>query len=110
MKKVLRIIGIMLALVVAVLLIGAGTIHYGGIPAYEVNAPDLKVEPDSALIAEGKRLSAMVCSNCHMGPEGKMEGKYMADLPAEFGKSWSANITHHPDSRLAGSYSSAPIS
>lgn len=102
MKKLLKIVGIILGIIVVIILIGAATIHFGGIPSYEVHAPELKVEADSAMIAEGKRLSAMLCSNCHMGPNGKLEGKFMADLPAEFGKAWTANITHHPDSRLAG--------
>jgi mono/diheme cytochrome c family protein len=101
MKKVLKIFGILAGVIILLLIIGASTIHFGGIPTYEIQAPGLKVEADSAMIAEGKRLSAMVCSNCHMGPNGKLEGKYMPDLPPEFGKAWSVNITHHPESRLA---------
>ncbi len=102
MKKVLNIIGIILGVVVLLLAIGASVIHFGGIPGYEVNAPDLKVEADSAMIAEGKRLATMVCGNCHRADNGKLEGKWMPDLPTQFGKSWAANITHHPNSRLAG--------
>ncbi len=102
MKKMLKVLGILAGVIVLLLVIGAATIHFGGIPTYEVKAPDMKVTGDSAMIAEGKRLSAMLCSNCHMAPNGKMEGKYMPDLPPEFGKSWSANITHHPESRLTG--------
>lgn len=102
MKKVLKVLGILAGVIVLLVVIGASTIHFSGIPTYEVKAPDLKVTGDSAMIAEGKRLSAMLCSNCHMAPNGKMEGKYMPDLPPEFGKSWSANITHHPESKLTG--------
>jgi mono/diheme cytochrome c family protein len=102
MRKLLKILGIILGVIVLLLAIGAATVHFGGIPAYEVKAPDLKIQADSAMIAEGKRLSAMVCNNCHIGANGKLEGAYMADMPAAFGKAWSANITHHPDSKLAG--------
>ncbi len=102
MKKALKILGILLGVIVLIALIGAATIQFGSIPTYEVNAPDLKVQADSAMIAEGKRISSMLCSSCHQGENGKLEGKFMPDLPPEFGKSWSANITHHPDSRLAG--------
>lgn len=81
---------------------GAATIHFGGIPAYEVKAPDLKVEADSAMIAEGARLASMVCQSCHRGPSGLLEGNYLADVPPAFGKAWAPNITHGPNSRLAG--------
>lgn len=97
MKKVLKILGIILGGAAGLLLIVAATIQFSGIPKYEVKAPDLRVEADSAMIAEGKRLSFMLCSNCHMSENGKMEGKLMLDLPAEFGKAWAANITRHPE-------------
>ncbi len=97
MKKVFKILGILLGAIVSLALIGAAVIHFGGIPTYEVNAPDLKVTADSAMIAEGKRLSSMLCSKCHMAQNGKLEGQLMPDLPAEFGKAWSLNITRHPE-------------
>jgi mono/diheme cytochrome c family protein len=97
MKKALKIIGIILGVFVLLLAIGAATIHLGGIPSYEVKAPELKVVPDSALVAEGKRLATMVCNQCHLAQSGKLEGQYMADMPPQFGKVWSANITKHPE-------------
>ncbi|MBK9017325.1 MAG: cytochrome c [Saprospiraceae bacterium] len=96
MKRVLKIVGLILGAVAILLAIGAATIHFGGIPSYEVVAPDLKVEADSVMVAEGKRLATMVCSQCHMAGNGQLEGKYMPDLPAMFGKAWTANITKHP--------------
>jgi mono/diheme cytochrome c family protein len=102
MRKALKIIGIVLGVVVLLVAIGAAYIHFSGIPTYEVNAPDLKVEADSTMIAEGKRLATMVCNQCHQAENGKLEGQFMADLPSAFGKAWTANITNHPDSRLAG--------
>ena len=108
MKKVLRILGILIGVVVLLLIIGASTIHFGGIPKYEVKAPDLKVTGDSAMVAEGKRLAVMVCNQCHMAENGKLEGKYMPDLPEMFGKAWSANITSHPEYG-AGRYSDGEL-
>ncbi len=102
MKKALKILGIILGVILLLIIIAAAYINFSGIPTYKVNAPDLKVEADSAMIAEGKRMSKMLCSSCHMAENGKLEGKYMPDLPPAFGKSWAPNITHHPDSRLAG--------
>jgi len=32
-----------------------------------------------------------------MAQSGKLEGQLMLDLPAAFGKAWSANITRHPE-------------
>jgi mono/diheme cytochrome c family protein len=93
MKKVLKIVGILLGVIVLVLACGAAYIHFDGIPSYKTNPPDLKVTPDSAMVAEGKRLSSMVCANCHMSKNGLMEGAEMSDMPAAFGRAWSANIT-----------------
>ena len=101
MKKLLKILGIILGVVILIVLLGAATIQFGGIPSYDTNPPDLKVEPDSTRIAEGKRLATLVCNHCHMSPSGKLEGKKMMDLPPEFGAAWTANITHSPNSRLA---------
>ena len=93
MKRVFKILGILIGLGVLVLAGGATYIHTAGIPKYEVKAPDLKVTADSAMLAEGKRLATMVCNQCHMAASGKLEGQEMLDLPAAFGKAWSANIT-----------------
>jgi mono/diheme cytochrome c family protein len=102
MKKVLKILGIILGVIVVVVLLGAATIHFGGIPSYEVKAPDLKVEADSAMIAEGKRIAGMLCANCHRGEDGKLSGHFMNDLVPEFGKVWVPNITHSDKAKLHG--------
>ena len=101
MRKALKILGIILGAIVVIVLLGAATINFSGIPSYDTNPPDLKVEPDSALIAEGKRLATLVCNHCHMGTSGKLDGKHMNDIPPEFGKVWSANITQAANSKLA---------
>lgn len=96
MKKALKIVGGILAALILLLGIGAAYIQISGIPSYEVNAPDLKVQGDSAMVAEGKRHASMVCNQCHMAENGKLEGTYMQELPAMFGKVWTANITKDP--------------
>ncbi|MCB0569907.1 MAG: cytochrome c [Phaeodactylibacter sp.] len=101
MKKLLKILGLVLGVLVLVVLLGAATIQFSGIPSYDTNPPDLKVVPDSASIAEGKRLATLVCNHCHLSTAGKLEGKKMTDLPPAFGAAWTANITHSPNSRLA---------
>ena len=94
MKKVLKIIAILIGFVVLAVASFAAWVHFRGIPSYPTAPPDMKVQADSALVAEGQRLANMVCKNCHLNPNGKMEGKFMADMPKEFGKVWSMNITH----------------
>jgi mono/diheme cytochrome c family protein len=109
MKKVLKIIGYMLGAVVLIAGIGAAYIHFSGIPSYEVKLPDYPaVKADSTMIAEGKRLATMVCNQCHQASNGKLEGKYMADLPTMFGKVWAPNITGHAEYG-SGRYSNAEL-
>ncbi len=93
MKRILKIVGILVAIIAFIITAGATYISVRGIPTYEAHPPDLKVEGDSAMIAEGKRMATLVCHNCHMSKNGLLEGKYMEDMPPEFGKAWSANIT-----------------
>ncbi len=96
--KAIKIIRKILVVLVILLAIGAAYIQFSPLPKYEVISPDLPlVKPDSSMIAEGRRHASMVCNQCHQsGADGILEGKYMQDLPAEFGKVWSANITNHP--------------
>lgn len=108
MKRVLKIIAILIGVVVLAGVCFALWVHFRGIPSYTTAPPDLKVIPDSALIADGQRLAEMVCKNCHLSPNGKMEGKSLDDIPAEFGKVWSQNITR--DAKYgAGRYSDGEL-
>lgn len=93
MKRIFKILGILIGLGVLILAGGATYIQVTGIPTYKVDPPDLKVTADSLMIVEGKRLATMVCSKCHMASTGRLEGHAMIDLPAQFGKAWTANIT-----------------
>ncbi|MCC6411102.1 MAG: c-type cytochrome [Saprospiraceae bacterium] len=94
--KALRYLGYAVSILVLIAMAGAAFIHFDGIPSYTPHPPVLKVQGDSAMIAEGKRLATMVCNNCHMAQNGKLEGKEMLDLPTMFGKVYTANITQHP--------------
>lgn len=102
MKKIFKWLGVLLGTGLLLLLGAAAYIHFSGLPTYLVKVPAFSMTPDSALVTEGRRLATMVCSNCHMSGQGKFEGKYMADLPAEFGRAWAPNITQGAKSRLAG--------
>jgi mono/diheme cytochrome c family protein len=48
-------------------------------------------------VAEGKRLTMLVCGSCHYNFETKdFSGKKLEDSPKYLGKIYSANITQHP--------------
>jgi mono/diheme cytochrome c family protein len=108
MKKVLKVLGILIGVLVLLGAAGAAYIQFNGIPSYEVQAIDLKVTPDSTMLAEGKRLATLVCNQCHMAPSGKLEGNRMPDLPPQFGEAWSANITQD-EQYGAGRYSDGEL-
>lgn len=96
MKKAIKIIGIILGAIVLLLIIGATYINVKGIPKYENKAPELTVRVDSAGIAEGARMAAMMCANCHRSKDGKLGGGPMKDT-GDLGKWYAPNITHHPE-------------
>lgn len=57
----------------------------------------LQVQPTPALLARGKALVSMMCSDCHRDPvTGVLSGKRLTDVPKMMGKVYSANITQHP--------------
>jgi len=95
MKKAFKILGYTVGGLLALLLIFAAWIQFGPMPTYEVKAPDLKIEPDSARLAEGRRIVLTECTHCHRGVDGKLSGDLFVDDPM-FGKRWTANITQHP--------------
>lgn len=107
MKKVLKIIGYTLGGLLALVLLFAAWVQFGPMPTYEVKAPDLKIEPDSARLAEGRKIVMTDCAHCHRGPDGKVSGDIFLDDPA-FGKIWSANITQHPNAGI-GKYTDGEL-
>jgi mono/diheme cytochrome c family protein len=94
MKRVLNIGGT----VVATLLLLAGAfalyVQVTGIPRYDVERVELRVEPTPERLARGKKLTTILCAGCHLDPEtGQLTGKHMVDVPAKFGSVYSSNIT-----------------
>lgn len=113
MKKLIKRKGIRIALiallsVVGLIVLAGATIHFRGIPSYEVHAPDLDIEYTPERIAKGERLVSMVCAECHRGPGNKLVGKKLLDIPLEFGTAYSANITQDPEHGI-GQYTDGEI-
>ncbi len=94
MKKMLKLL--LYAVIVLVVAIGALLIYINakGIPSYEPVAVDTIVEVTPERILQGKKLANTLCVECHYDENtGKLTGKFSADLPPEFGKIYSRNIT-----------------
>ena len=109
MKKFLKILGIIVGVIVLLFVIAGVTINMKGIPSYDTQEIKLDVEMDSASIANGEKLAAMVCVNCHKGKNTiLLEGAPIEDLDPSFGKAWSPNITNHPEKGL-GKYTDGEI-
>lgn len=101
MKKIVKILGYALGSIALLLATGATFIHFKGIPTYEYAPPaairDLKVQPDSARLERGAKIATLQCMACHAGPDSKLTGKPMLDLPPAFGKLYTLNITKDPE-------------
>lgn len=97
MKTPLKVSLVLLAGLVFAIAALALFIQLSGIPKYDTERIDLKVEATAARMARGKRTSDMLCSGCHLDPKTKvLSGKRMEDAPPEFGVIYSKNITQHP--------------
>ncbi len=101
MKRIFKILGILLLLVVVVVGGFAAYIAIRGVPDYDVNMPpelvSLKVQGDSIRVARGAKIATLLCNECHKGKDGILTGNILPDLPKEFGKIASYNITHDPE-------------
>lgn len=101
MKRLFKILLYAAGVVVLFVGIFALYIQMKGIPHYPVEMTEaiktMQVPRDSAHVAEGKRISSMLCRECHYSSETqKLTGSYRSDIPKEFGEVYSLNITHDP--------------
>ncbi len=97
MKKALKIILKTLAVLAGIVGLALLFVNFRGVPSYEVNIPEsiknIKVEVTPARVARGEKIATIMCNACHANEENRLTGKHIADLPAEFGKAYSLNIT-----------------
>lgn len=95
MKKALKIIGAIAAIVIILILIGVTIVSVRGIPSYPVEEVSFELTSTPESVERGRKLALALCSNCHGDSEtGKLTGQQMKDAPPEFGVIYSANITH----------------
>ncbi|MBS1747769.1 MAG: c-type cytochrome [Bacteroidetes bacterium] len=94
MKKLIKIIGVLIGLIVLLIAGGLIYINASGIPHYKTTPMPLQVQATSASIARGQKLVYMLCMFCHKDPNtGRLTGKKLLDIPPEFGEVYSRNIT-----------------
>ena len=95
MKKVFKILGILLVLVILAGGVFAAVIAFGGIPSYDgPEGLELAIDQDLVDLERGERLTRTLCAGCHINPEtNSLTGKQMTDVPKEFGTVFSSNIT-----------------
>ncbi len=109
MKKMLRYLVVTMAVVLVVVVSGASFIHFKGVPFYDKAKLVYRNSSTPANIERGKKLSMMLCSNCHLNVNtGRLSGKRMSDAPPEFGVVYSANITQSKENGI-GNYSDAEL-
>ena len=97
MKKLLKWLGLGLAVLVVLLAAMAAYVAATPIPSYPIQKVDFPVEVTPERVARGKLSIEMLCAGCHMdSATGGLTGKRMPDLPTQFGEAWSRNITAHP--------------
>jgi mono/diheme cytochrome c family protein len=109
MKKLLKILGIVLGILVLAVIVFVIYISVRGTGTYAVNVPDIpKVEITPERVVRGEKIAAMLCRNCHFNVEtGKLTGRLLQEAP-QFGKIYPRNITHDPEVGI-GNWSDAEI-
>ena len=109
MKKVLRFL--FWLVVAAVLIFGSAALYISikGIPSYETQKVDLKIEVTPERIEHGLKLAQNLCIRCHLNKEtNKLSGAQIVDLPSEFGVAYSANITNDKEHGI-GTYTDGEL-
>ena len=97
MKKLLKIVGIILGVVLLAVLGFISYISIDGIPTYEPGKLEMKVEVTPERVAKGQKMASVLCVECHSNEDGILTGKKLLDAPKEFGEIYSRNITQHPE-------------
>lgn len=108
MKKVLKITGVLIGVLVLLVLCVAAWANFSALPTYESKSIPVSLPADSAALAMGQTIVQTECVICHMGADGKLSGRQFFTPDNPFGELWSANITNHPEKGL-GRYSDGEL-
>ena len=97
MSKFFKITGITIGVILLVAICFAVYINIDGIPNYKPGNISMKVEVTPERVAKGQKIASMLCIECHKNSDGVLTGKYLDELPKEFGVINSKNITNDPE-------------
>lgn len=97
MKRIFKITLITIISMVGIVGIALLYFNFKGVPYYEVNIPEniktLQVEVTPQRVARGEKIATVLCNGCHANQDNRLVGKEIIDLPIEFGRAYSLNIT-----------------
>ncbi len=97
MRKLLRIAGLVLLVLVVAVGTFAAYVAVTGIPKYPPGRIERRVEITPEKVERGRKLASLSCVSCHQNPTtGRLTGKQVVDAPRQFGVIYSKNITKDP--------------
>jgi len=98
MKKIFKILGILILVVIVAGVCFVTFIAMRGIPKYDVHVPDVpKVEVTPQRVERGEKIADMLCFNCHYDKTTqKLTGRLLSEAP-QLGTIYSKNITNDPE-------------
>jgi mono/diheme cytochrome c family protein len=103
LKKALKVLGALAGVLVLALAGFAGYVASQPLPRYPVQKVAFTVASTPERVARGKRHVELLCAACHFDSStGGLTGKQMPDLPAQFGRAWSRNITGDREKGIGG--------
>jgi len=78
-------------------------IQLRGIPSYQTQKIDLKVDYTPARLEHGRKLVHILCAECHLDQKtNRLTGKQLIDMPEAFGTAYSRNITQDKELGIGG--------
>ncbi len=97
-KKALKLIGWVAGPVALAIGGFVGYVALSGLPTFDPPvAPEVTIKSTPARLKRGEALAQLQCMPCHANRDNRLTGKYMAEVPALFGKVYSQNITQDPE-------------
>ena len=100
MKKLIRILAGLIALVLLLVLVLIGYINYFDSPGFSPVDVSSRINVQEADMELGEKLVQNNCTICHLSENGSLSGRVIMNQK-QWGKIASANLTRHPDSPLS---------
>ena len=103
MKRVLKWVGVVVLVLVLIVAGFAAWIQFSVMPTYDVAVVEMTIPSTPERLVRGRELATSLCVHCHLDPATRIaSGKEIVDLPKEFGRAFSKNITNHRTAGIGG--------